>query len=148
MALTYYHSSKMGPHISFDISTIDGSNFHSNTPHPLLFYFHPLLHSFFLLPQHLSLPTVLFSDFLLSATSCYQSLLPLSVLSFFLSPTFCHFALLLPLTTSFSPSFLTFMSHLMAIFLISLWSLLSWAVSLFLFMPPYTLPLLVFFSIC
>lgn len=88
MALTYYHSSKTGPGISFDISTIDGSNFHSNKRSV------PLLLSPSLTPFFSSHHILLFSDFPLLATSRYQSLLPtvstLSVSPLHLLP-FCSF---------------------------------------------------------
>lgn len=94
----------MGPHISFDISTTDGSNFHSDTPHPLLFYFHPLLYSLFLLPPLFPIPVCSCRSFrsrLLRVIS--PSCLCLSF--HFFPSTFCHFALFLPLTTFFQPSF-------------------------------------------
>lgn len=103
MSLTYYYSFEMGPHISvtFPPRTVVVSS----VTHPIsraLIFTH--LHSFFLALHFLLFPP--FSEFPLSTTSCYQFLLPLSVLCLCHFPTFCHFALFLQLITFFSLSVL------------------------------------------
>ena len=108
-----------GPSHTSDISTTDGCNFQSDRTHSWLSYFHLLTLSFshtrsvrvFLFPL---LP---FSEILLLATSCYQSLLriPAFCLFFFFPP----FDILLSFLCDsphffFSLSFLTFTSHLIS----------------------------------
>ena len=82
-----------------DISTTDGCTFQCDTPHPSLFYFLPLTRFFSPL-----FPPLPFSEFLLSATSCYQPFLPLAVYLFIPPPhTYCHLALFLQFITFFFP---------------------------------------------
>lgn len=120
-----------------DISTTDGCNFPSDTPHSSLSYFQPLT-LFFLshsLTQLLFLPTL--ALFWLSALGYLLSVPPASL---FLFPHVLLFLRFIPFFPSLS--FLLFVSHLIAIFLFRTLSLSSWTVSRFLFLPPHTPPLL------
>ena len=125
-----------GPSHICDISTTDGCNFHNDTPHPSLSYFHPLTRSFFLALSHSApfsshpCPFLSFCSRLLHviSPSCLFSIFCL----FFFSPPFaillfsCDSSLFFPLV--FSYIYLSLNSDLPL-----LWSFSFWAVPLFLF---------------